>query len=180
MVSRTKCLLTSALVSCRVFIMSPAWWHESINAAHNCTDLVCCFHLPDNSCQLNCPSDFSGLSWQRGNAFKPSTRAILSAFGWVQKLPSRFLQGYLTCFFVLLKSHSCISVFSYIRSLLSITHLIFSISVHVKLQKAKPRLSWSPSLEWVYNNRSSSCFSARNITAFPNISRNSFHPASLC
>lgn len=64
----TECLLRAQLGDMSI----------NAEAAHNCTGLVCCFHLPDNSRQLNCCSDFLGLFWQRGNAFQPNTRAALS------------------------------------------------------------------------------------------------------
>lgn len=87
MASRTKFLLTRALISYRVFIVSPAWWHESINAeaAQNCTGLGCCFHLPDHPRQLNCSSDLLALFWPRGKAFKSNTRAAL--WPWVGAEP---------------------------------------------------------------------------------------------
>lgn len=123
--------LPHVLVSDWVFIMSPAWWHESTNAeaAHNCAGLVCCFHLPYNPHQLNPSSDFLVLFWQRGNAFKPNTRAALSAFGWVQKLPSYFLQGHLT-WFLCYSSHMPHS-----PPQISVAHLTCKIILCLKLQE---------------------------------------------
>lgn len=151
----------------------------SINAeaAQDCTGLVCCFHLLGYSRQLNCSSDFLGLFWQRGNTFKPNIRAALLAFGWVQKLLARFLQGHLTCFFVLLKSYASFPTFNLPH--ISIVHLVCNITVHLKIQEANPRLSSLSLPEWVYNNWSSGHLYARYISEFPSVSTNSFHPSSL-
>lgn len=146
-----NCLLTYALVLHRVFIMSPAWWHKSINAeaAHNCTGLVCCFHLPHLSPQMSCTSD-SSVFFDRGKAFKPQPRADLLAFGLVQKLPlltfcrgnSLVSLGY--------SSHMTLPTCGvYLGALLSVAHLICNIIVHLKIQEPKTRLSSLSLLRWV-------------------------------